>query len=88
LLLPRRRRTINPVVSTPEHTFVHTIEYLVDFSLIEIEKPLGLIPNTPVVTPPISNYFELEDSYSEEEEFDLEASNYGSKYIEDTKGNN
>jgi len=55
---------VNHVVSTLEHTFVHTVEDLLDFSLIEIEKPLGLIPNTPVVTPLISNYFEPEDSYS------------------------
>jgi hypothetical protein len=47
---------VKPIVTTPEHTFVHTVEDLVDFSLIEIEQPLSLIPNTPVVTPPTSNY--------------------------------
>jgi hypothetical protein len=61
-LLPRRRRMVKPVVSTPEHTFIHTVEYLVDFALIEIEQPLGLILDTPVVTPPASNYSEPEDS--------------------------
>jgi len=48
-------------VTTPEHTYVHTVEDLVVFSLREIEKPLGLIPNTPDITWPISNYSKLED---------------------------
>jgi hypothetical protein len=57
-------------VSTPEHTFIHTVEDLVDLALIEIEQPLGLIHDTPVVTPSRSNYSEPEDSESEEEESD------------------
>jgi hypothetical protein len=87
-LLPRRRRTVKPIVTTPKHTFVHTIEHLVDFTLLEIEQPLGLIPDTPAVTPPTSNYSELEDSEYEEEESDSKASNYILDYMGDNNENN
>jgi hypothetical protein len=75
-------------VTTPKHTFVHTIEHLVDFTLLEIEQPLGLIPDTPVVTPPTSNYSKLEDSEYEEEESDSKASNYILDYMGDNNENN
>jgi hypothetical protein len=43
-LLPRRRRTVRPIVSTYEHTLVHMVEDLVYFSLLEIEQPFWLNP--------------------------------------------
>jgi hypothetical protein len=66
-LLPRRRRPVRPVVSTCELTLVHTVKDLVDFSLLKIEEPFDLIPNTPTVTPPAS-YFSDHQEYSEPEE--------------------
>jgi hypothetical protein len=35
---------------------------LVDFSLTEIDQPLSFILETPLVTPPTSTYFDVEDS--------------------------
>jgi hypothetical protein len=56
----------------------------VDFSLIYIEQPIGLILDTLVVTPPTSNYCEPKYSESEEERFYLESFDYGSKYMGET----
>ena len=40
---------------------------MMEFSLIDIEKPLGMIPETPSVTPPTINYYEPGDFESKEE---------------------
>jgi hypothetical protein len=80
-LLSHRRKMVKHVVSTPQHTFVHIVEDLVDFSLIYIEQPIGSILDTLVVTPPTSNYCEPKYSESEEERSYLESFDYGSKYM-------
>jgi hypothetical protein len=53
-------------VDTPDHTFVHMVEDLVDFSLTEIDQPLSFIPETPLVTPPTSTHSDIESFESEE----------------------
>jgi len=78
---------VKHVVTTLEHTFVHTVEDLMDFTLIEIEKPLGLIPDAAISTPPTSNYSETGDSQSKEEGYDSKASIYESRNIGDINKN-
>jgi hypothetical protein len=51
---------------------VHTVEYLIDFTITEIEHPLNLIPETP------TNDVSEPNDFLEEEEF-----NSGSKDMED-----
>jgi hypothetical protein len=65
------------VVDTPDQVFVHTVEYLIDFSIIEIKHPLNLIPETPT-----NDVFEPDD-FLEEEEFNSE-----SKDMEDNNDHN
>jgi hypothetical protein len=47
MLLPQRKQVSRTTIDTPDQVFVHTVEYLIDFSLIEIEHPLNLILETP-----------------------------------------
>jgi hypothetical protein len=49
------------MVDTPDQVFVHTVEYLIYFSLNEIEHPLNLIPETPS-----DNISEMDDFLEEE----------------------
>jgi hypothetical protein len=76
-LLPHRRNTTGTIVSTPKHTLVHIVEYLVELSLQEIEQPFGLIPTTPInptITPPKSIHFDYqENSKSESKGSDSES---------------
>jgi hypothetical protein len=51
------------VVNTPDQVFVHTIEDIIDFAIIEFKHPLNLIPEMP-----IDDVSELDD-FSKEEEF-------------------
>jgi hypothetical protein len=64
--LPHRKKTRRLVVDTPDHTFVHTVEYMIDFYLTKIEQTLSFIPETPPITPPTSTYSSTDDSESEE----------------------
>jgi hypothetical protein len=66
LLLPRRKKISRPVVESPGQVFMHTVEDLIDFSLIKIEHPLNLIPKITV-----DNYSEP-DEFSKEEGFNSE----------------
>jgi hypothetical protein len=71
-ILPRRKKISRLVVDTLDQVFVHIVEDLIDFLIIEIEHPLNLILETPV-----GDISELDD-FSEEEEF-----NSGSEDMED-----
>jgi hypothetical protein len=62
------------VVSTPEEFFIHSVEDLIDFAIIEIQEPLDLILETPA-----GNISEPND-FSEEEELNSDS--------EDMEGNN
>jgi hypothetical protein len=46
-LLPQRKQQIRLVVITLDEVFIHSIEYLIDFTIIEIQEPLDLILETP-----------------------------------------
>jgi hypothetical protein len=72
LILPRRQKIIRPVVDTPNHVCVNTVEDLIDFSITEIKHPLNLIPKIP------SGDVSEPDDFSEEEDFKS-----GSKDMED-----
>jgi hypothetical protein len=61
---------------------------MIEFSLIEIEKPLGMIPETPSVTPPTINYYELDNYESEEEGSNSYRSGSISEDMEDNNDNN
>jgi hypothetical protein len=61
LLLPQRKKISRLVVESPNQVFVHTIEYLIDFSLTKIEHPLNVIPETPA-----RNFSEPDDFFEEE----------------------
>jgi hypothetical protein len=82
-LLPRRKQVRRPVVNTPDQVFVHTVEYLIDFSLIEIEQPLNLIHETLA-----GNYSEPDDFESDEEGSKSDRSASESKDMEDNNDNN
>jgi hypothetical protein len=56
-LLPRRKQIRRLVVESLNRDFVHKVEDLIDFALIEIEHPLNLIPETPT------------DNFSEPDDF-------------------
>jgi hypothetical protein len=71
------------VVDTPDQVFVHTVEELIDFSLTKIKHPLNLILETLA-----SNYSELDDFESEEEEFNSDRLASGSDDMEDSNDNN
>jgi len=62
------------VDSTTDEVFVHSVEYLIDFVITEIQEPLDLIPETPA-----DDIFEP-NKFLEEEEFDSDS--------EDMEGNN
>jgi hypothetical protein len=70
------------VVNTPDQVFIHTLEYLIYFSLTEIEQPLNLIAETPA-----DNYSELDDFESDEEGFNFDHSVSGSDDMEDNNDN-
>jgi hypothetical protein len=59
------------------------VEDLIYFSLIEIEQPLNMIPETPV-----GNYSEPHDFESEEEGSNSYRSGSESKEMEDNNDNN
>jgi hypothetical protein len=65
LFLPRRKKTSRSIVNTLDHTFVHTVEDIVEFYLTEIDHPLSFIRKTPLITPPTSTYSDLDYSKSE-----------------------
>jgi hypothetical protein len=73
-ILPRRKQQSRLVVITPDKFFVHYVEDLIDFAIIEIQEPLDLILETPAGD--ISEPNDL----SEEEEPDSDS--------EDMEGNN
>jgi hypothetical protein len=54
------------MVDTPDEVFMHTVQELIYFSIIKIQYPLDLIPETPIddVSEP--------NSFLEEEEFNSE----------------
>jgi hypothetical protein len=76
------KQTRRPVVNTPDHTFVHTVEDLIDFSITEIDQPLSFIPKTPLVTPPTSTYSSTNDSEFEEASSNSENSDNESDNME------
>jgi hypothetical protein len=82
-LLSHRKQLRRLVVDTLEQVFFHTIEDLIDFSLIEIEQPLNMIPKTPS-----GNYYEPDDFESDEESSKSDHSTYESKDMEDNNNNN
>jgi hypothetical protein len=70
------------MVDTLNQVFVHTVEYLIDFSFIEIKHPLNLIPKTPA-----DNCSEPDD-FSNEEGFNSEHSVSGLDDIKDRNDHN
>jgi hypothetical protein len=66
-LLPHRKKVSRLVVDTPDQVFVHTVEYLIDFSLTEIKQPLNLILETPV-----GNYSEFDNFKFDKEGYNLD----------------
>jgi hypothetical protein len=78
--------------SSPDHTFVHIVEDLVDFALTKIDQPLSFIPETPIVTPPTSTYSRHDNSDSEEvgsnsEDSDDELDDFGDNNENILEGN-
>jgi hypothetical protein len=71
------------MVDTPKQVFVHTVEYLIVFSLIEIKQPLNLILETPT-----GNYSDPDDFKFEEEGFNSDHSVLESNDMEDNNDNN
>jgi hypothetical protein len=76
-ILPKRKKVSIPVVDTLDQVFVNTVEDLIDFSLIEIERPINLIPEMP------ANNVSEPDDFFEEEGFNSERSVSGYEYMED-----
>jgi hypothetical protein len=72
-ILPRRKQQRIPMFITPDEVFIHSVEDLIDFVIIEIQEPLDLILETPA-----GNIFEPNDC-SEEEELNSD--------LEDMEGN-
>jgi hypothetical protein len=48
---------------TPDEVFVHSVEYLINFAITEIQEPLDLIPEM------LTGYISKPNKFSEEEEF-------------------
>jgi hypothetical protein len=82
-LLPRRKQVSRPVVDTLNQVFFHTVEDLIDFSLIEIEHPLNLISETLV-----GNYSKPDDFESDEEGFNSDRSGSELGDMEDNNDHN
>jgi hypothetical protein len=67
------------VVNTPDEVFIHSVEDLIDFTIIEIQEPLGLILEMPaddISEPndlsedeePKSDFEDMEENNGHEEE--------------------
>jgi hypothetical protein len=82
LFLPHKKHTRRLVVDTPDHTFVHIVEYLIDFSLTKIYQPISFIPEIPLVNPPSSTYLSTYDSKYEESSSNSENSDNKSDNME------
>jgi len=67
LLLPRIKKVRIILVDTPDQVFLHTVEDLINFSLVEIEHPLNLIPET------------LADNFSEPNNFESNEEGFNSE---------
>jgi hypothetical protein len=82
-LLPHRKQVNMPVVDNHDQVFVHTVEDLIDFSLIEIEQPLNLIPETPAGNKSEPGNFESDEEGSNSDHSALELDD-----MEDSNDNN
>jgi hypothetical protein len=66
-ILPRRKKQSRLVVSTPDEVFIHSVEELIDFTIIKIQEPFDLIPE--MLAADVSE----PNDFSEEVEFDSDS---------------